>query len=79
MRSFRVALALRTTVAVLGLTALLVAISVYALRTMLYAQLDGTLLHLAEVEAAAGAAQVGSAFQFHEGVLLSSRTGAGAR
>lgn len=78
MRSFRVALALRTTVAVLALTALLVAISVYALRTLLYKQLDGTLLHLAEVEAAAGAAQVGSAFQFHEGVLLSSRTGAGA-
>lgn len=78
MRSFRVALALRTTVAVLALTALLVAISVYALRTLLYAQLDGTLLHLAEVEAAAGAAQVGSAFQFHEGVLLSSRAGAGA-
>ena len=78
MRSFRVALALRTTSAVLALTALLVATSVYALRTLLYAQLDGTLLHLAEVEAAAGAAQVGPAFQFHEGVLLSSRTGAGA-
>ena len=78
MRSFRWTLALRTTLAILGLTVLLVAISVYALRALLYQQLDGTLLHLAEVEAEAGAAQVGSAFQFHEGVLLNVRSGSGA-
>jgi two-component system OmpR family sensor kinase len=49
--------------------------SVLALRTILYSQLDGTLLHLAEVEAQAGAAAAGSDFQFHEGVLLASREG----
>jgi len=48
------------------------------LRTLLLRQLDGTLLHLAEVEAEAGAAQTGSEFTFHEGVLLSARTAAGA-
>lgn len=78
MRSFRLTLAFRTTLAVLALAVLLVVISIYALRALLYEQLDGTLLHLAEVEAEAGASQVGSAFQFHEGVLLSSRAGAGA-
>lgn len=78
MRSFRLTLALRTTLAILGLTVMLVATSVYVLRALLYQQLDGTLLHLAEVEAEAGAAQVGSAFQFHEGVLLSVRSGSGA-
>ncbi|NOT09172.1 MAG: hypothetical protein HOP28_13315 [Gemmatimonadales bacterium] len=49
--------------------------SVLALRSILYSQLDGTLLHLAEVEAQAGAAVAGSDFQFHEGVLLSAPGG----
>jgi two-component system OmpR family sensor kinase len=48
---------------------------ILALRSILYAQLDGTLLHLAEVEAKAGAATTGSDFEFHEGVLLASREG----
>jgi two-component system OmpR family sensor kinase len=48
---------------------------VLALRSILYAQLDGTLLHLAEVEAEAGAAATGPDFEFHEGVLLASREG----
>jgi len=78
MRSFRLTLALRTAAGVLGLMLLLGAISALALRTLLYRQLDGTLVHLAEVEAEAGAAHTGSAFQFHEGVLLSSGGGAGA-
>ena len=51
------------------------AASVLSLRSMLYGQLDGTLLHLAEVEARAGAATTGSDFQFHEGVLLAAREG----
>jgi two-component system OmpR family sensor kinase len=62
----------------LGGLALFVAVgvaSVLALRTILYNQLDGTLLHLAEVEAQAGAAAAGSDFQFHEGVLLAAREG----
>jgi two-component system OmpR family sensor kinase len=51
------------------------AASVLSLRSILYRQLDGTLLHLAEVEARAGAATTGPEFQFHEGVLLSTREG----
>jgi len=51
------------------------AASVLALRSILYRQLDGTLLHLADVEAQAGAATTSSAFSFHEGVLLASREG----
>lgn len=78
MRSFRVALALRMAAAVLALTLFLGATSAFALRALLYRQLDGTLVHLAEVEAQAGAAHTGSAFQFHEGVLLSTGGGAGA-
>jgi two-component system OmpR family sensor kinase len=78
MRSFRLTLALRTAAGVLALMLLLAFISAVALRALLYRQLDGTLVHLAEVEAEAGAAQMGSAFQFHEGVLLSSGGGAGA-
>ena len=46
---------------------------VLALRSILYAQLDGTLFHLAEVEAKAGAAATGPDFEFHEGVFLASR------
>jgi two-component system OmpR family sensor kinase len=51
---------------------------ILALRSILYSQLDGTLLHLAEVEATAGAAATGSDFEFHEGVLLASREGPAA-
>jgi len=78
MRSFRLALALRTAAGILALALLLGGLSVLALRTLLYRQLDGTLVHLAEVEAQAGAASTGPDFAFHEGVLLSNRTGAGA-
>jgi two-component system, OmpR family, sensor kinase len=78
MRSFRLTLAFRTAGGVLALMLLLAIISAVALRALLYRQLDGTLVHLAEVEAEAGAAQMGSAFQFHEGVLLSTGGGAGA-
>ncbi|MEP6573730.1 MAG: ATP-binding protein [Gemmatimonadota bacterium] len=78
MRSFRLALAFRTAVGILALTLLLGLFSALALRTLLYRQLDGTLVHLAEVEAQAGAAHTSSEFEFHEGVLLSARSGAGA-
>lgn len=78
MRSFRVTLALRMAAAVLALTLFLGITSAFGLRALLYRQLDGTLVHLAEVEAQAGAAHTGSAFQFHEGVLLSTGAGAGA-
>jgi two-component system, OmpR family, sensor kinase len=62
----------------MALSALLLFVSVgaacvLALRSILYGQLDATLLHLAEVEAQAGAAATGSEFEFHEGVLLASR------
>ena len=73
MRSFRLALALRVALSALGLFALLGVASVIALRSMLYRQLDSTLLHIAEIEAQAGAATVGSDFEFHEGVLLGAR------
>jgi two-component system, OmpR family, sensor kinase len=75
MKSFRTSLALRMAVGGLALFAAVGVASVLALRTILYSQLDGTLLHLAEVEAQAGAAAAGSDFQFHEGVLLSAREG----
>ncbi|MGQ0702225.1 MAG: sensor histidine kinase [Gemmatimonadales bacterium] len=73
MKSFRTSLALRMA---LGVLALLVAVggaSIVILRGILYRQLDETLLHLAEVEAQAGAAASGPDFEFHEGVLLASR------
>ncbi len=73
MRSFRAALALRLALAGLVLFLAVGAACVLALRTILYYQLDGTLLHLAEVEAQAGAATRGSDFEFHEGVLLAAR------
>ena len=63
----------------LGMLALFVLVagaSVMALRSILYAQLDATLLQIAEVEARHGAAEQGSAFAFHEGVLLQTRNGA---
>ena len=78
MRSFRLTLALRTAGGVLAVALVLGVVTALALRTLLYRQLDGTLVHLAEVEAQAGAAHTGSDFEFHEGVLLSARTGAGA-
>lgn len=78
MRSFRMALALRTAGAMLALTMLIGSVSTLALRALLYRQLDGTLVHLAEVEAQAGAAHTGSEFQFHEGVLLAASPGPSA-
>jgi two-component system OmpR family sensor kinase len=76
MRSFRQSLARRMALGMLALFALVAAASVIALRSILYAQLDGTLLQIAEVEARHGAAAQGSAFAFHEGVLLQTRSGA---
>ncbi|MEP7325584.1 MAG: ATP-binding protein, partial [Gemmatimonadota bacterium] len=73
MKSFRHSLALRMGVGTLVLFIALGSASVLALQSILSKQLDGTLLHLAEVEAQAGAATTGSDFQFHEGVLLSAQ------
>lgn len=73
MRSFRVSLALRMALSALLLFVSVGVASILALRSILYAQLDGTLLHLAEVEAKAGAAATRPDFEFHEGVLLASR------
>jgi two-component system OmpR family sensor kinase len=73
--SFRHSLALRMAFGAMLLYFAAGAASVVSLRSILYRQLDGTLLHLAEVEAKAGAATTGSEFQFHEGVLLSAREG----
>ncbi len=78
MRSLRLALALRTAGAMLALTLLIGVVSAFALRALLYRQLDGTLVHLAEVEAQAGAAHTGSEFEFHEGVLLAASPGPSA-
>jgi two-component system OmpR family sensor kinase len=75
VKSFRNSLALRMAGHGLALFAAVGIASVLALRSILYSQLNGTLLHLAEVEAQAGAAAAGSDFQFHEGVLLSAREG----
>ncbi len=75
MNSFRTSLALRMAIGGMALFAAVGIASVLALRTILYSQLDGTLLHLAEVEAQAGAAAAGSDFQFHEGVLLAAGEG----
>lgn len=75
--SFRNRLALRMALGVLALVAITGVVSVVALRTILYHQLDNTLLHLAEVEARAGAAATSSEFEFHEGVLLAREGGSG--
>ncbi len=75
MKSFRTSLSLRMAIGGLALFASVGIASLLALRTILNRQLDGTLLHLAEVEAQAGAAAAGSDFQFHEGVLLAAREG----
>lgn len=72
-RSFRTSLALRMALGTLVLFVSLGTASVLVLRSILTAQLDGTLLHLAEVEAQAGSAATGSEFRFHEGVLLAPR------
>ncbi len=78
MKSFRTSLALRMAAGGLVLFVVIGAASVLALRGILNSQLDGTLLHLAEVEAQAGAATSGSEFEFHEGVLLSASEGSAA-
>ncbi len=78
MRSFRLALAVRTAGSVLALMLVMGVVSAFALRTILYRQLDGTLVHLAEVEAQAGAAHTSSQFEFHEGVFLSASPGSSA-
>lgn len=70
MTSFRHSLARRMALGMFGLSVIVAAGSVVALRALLLLQLDGTLLHLAEVEARHGAASGTSAFAFHEGVLL---------
>ena len=75
MKSFRASLAVRMGLGVLALLVATGAVSLLALRGILYRQLDGTLLHLAEVEARAGAAASGPDFEFHEGVLLAAREG----
>lgn len=75
MRSFRVALAHRMALGAFALFVTVSVASVLALRSILRRQLDDTLLHIAEVEAQAGAATTGSDFQFHEGVLLAAREG----
>lgn len=73
MRSFQASLALRLALGGLVLFTAVGLGSVLALRSILYAQLDGTLLHLAGVEAEAGAATTGSDFEFHDGVLVAAR------
>ncbi len=78
VRSFRAALALRTAGGTFAIVAGISAASVLALRSLLHRQLDGTLLHLAEVEAQAGAAASSSDFRFHEGVLLAAQEGSAA-
>jgi two-component system OmpR family sensor kinase len=78
VRSFQVSIALRMALSGLVLFVSVGVACILALRSILYDQLDGTLLHLAEVEAEAGAAATGSDFEFHEGVLLASREGSTA-
>ncbi len=78
MTSFRAQLAVRMALSALGLFIAIGLACVLALRALLHNQLDGTLLHLAEVEAQAGAATTGSDFEFHEGVLLAAREGSTA-
>ncbi|HEU4698673.1 MAG TPA: ATP-binding protein [Gemmatimonadales bacterium] len=73
MRAFRHSLARRMALGMLALFAVVAVVSVLALRTILYHQLDETLLHIAEVEARHGAATTSSAFTFHQGVLLQPR------
>lgn len=72
MTSFRQSLARRVALNMFGLSVIVAGGSVVAMRALLLSQLDGTLLHIAEVEARHGAASGTSAFAFHEGVLLQS-------
>ncbi len=73
MRSFRMTLARRIATGVLVLFGIVGALSVFALRSILYDRLDDTLLRIAELEAQHGAATTSSAFAFHEGILLQPR------
>jgi two-component system OmpR family sensor kinase len=75
MRSFRAALALRVGVGALVLFLVVALTMILVLRSLLWRQLNATLLRIAETEANAGAAATSSAFQFHEGVLLTRGIG----
>ncbi|MEK6689060.1 MAG: histidine kinase dimerization/phospho-acceptor domain-containing protein, partial [Gemmatimonadota bacterium] len=75
MKSFRTSLAIRMAFGGLAVSSAVGLASILSLRTILNSQLDGTVLHLAEVEAQAGASMAGSDFQFHEGVLLTAHEG----
>jgi signal transduction histidine kinase len=70
LRSFRVQLAIRFALTMLAVIAGIGVAATWSLRAILYRDLDQTLLHLAEVEALAGASMSGSDFAFHEGVFL---------
>ena len=70
MHSFRAALALRVGAGALFLFLTLGFATVLTLRSLLWRQLDATLVRIAETEAQAGAAATSSDFQFHEGVLI---------
>lgn len=70
LRSFRVQLAIRFALTMLAVIAGIGVAATWSLRVILYRDLDQTLLHLAEVEALAGASMSGSDFAFHEGVFL---------
>jgi len=70
LRSFRVQLAIRFALTMLAVIAGIGVAATWSLRVILYRDLDKTLLHLAEVEAQAGASMSGSDFAFHEGVFL---------
>ena len=72
MHSFRAALALRVGAGALFLFLTLGFATVFTLRSLLWRQLDATLLRIAETEAQAGAAATSSDFQFHEGVLIAA-------
>jgi two-component system OmpR family sensor kinase len=72
VRSFRAALALRVGAGALFLFLTLGFATVLTLRSLLWRQLDATLLRIAETEAQAGAAATSSDFVFHEGVLLAA-------
>jgi len=72
VRSFRAALALRVGVGALLLFLTLGFATVLTLRSLLWRQLDATLVRIAETEAQAGAAATSSDFQFHEGVLIAA-------
>lgn len=72
MRSFRAALALRVGAGALLLFLTLGFATVLTLRSLLWRQLDATLVRIAETEARAGAATTSSDFQFHEGVLIAT-------